>query len=258
MKKKCAVFTIVKNEDYFLPIWIKHYQRFFDNDDIYVLDHQSNDGSTDKLEVNLVNVINEVAFDHQWLVETVQNFQRKLLNEYECVLFAEADEIIYSTEMDFKELIDKFLLSDKNLLKCIGYEIIQDLENEKSISENESIIENRKYWFSTSVYNKPLLSKVSINWCWGFHNFSNYPPDDENMYDYGLSLCHLHRVDFEFMLRRHEERAKNWNLKNDGYAGWYHKVGDREGVLSYFNKVVEEGCEVVEIPEEHKIALKGL
>ena len=46
-KKKCAVFTIVKNENYFLPIWLKHYKRYFDNSDIYVLDHQSNDGSTD-------------------------------------------------------------------------------------------------------------------------------------------------------------------------------------------------------------------
>ena len=259
MKKKCAVFTIVKNEDYFIPIWIKHYQRFFDNSDIYVLDHQSNDGSTDKLEVNLVNVINEVAFDHQWLVDTVQNFQRKLLNEYECVLFAEADEIIYSNEMDFKDLVDKFLQSDKPFLKCVGYEIMQDLEKEKTITKDDSIIENRNYWFSDWRYNKPLLSKIAINWAWGFHNFSHYPPDNENMYDFGLTLCHLHRVDFEFMLKRHEDRAKNWNMKNDGESGWHHKVGDREGVLKYFKEEVANlGFLAVEIPEEHKIALKGL
>lgn len=41
MKKKCAVYTIVKNEDYFLPKWIKHFNKYFDKSDIYILDHQS-------------------------------------------------------------------------------------------------------------------------------------------------------------------------------------------------------------------------
>jgi hypothetical protein len=95
-KKKCAVFTMVKNENYFLPIWLKHYKRYFDNSDIYILDHQSNDGSTEELDVNVELVINELAFDHQWLVNTVQNFQVKLLEQYESVLFAEADELVYT------------------------------------------------------------------------------------------------------------------------------------------------------------------
>jgi hypothetical protein len=259
MKKKCAVFTIVKNEDYFLPIWIKHYQRFFDSDDIYVLDHQSTDGCTDNLEVNVINVTNELGFDHQWLVETAQDFQRKLLNDYECVIFCDSDELIYSSEMDLKELIDKFLLSDKNTLTCVGYEIIQNLETEKSLSKNESILENRNYWFAHWPYNKPLLSKVPTNWAWGFHNFSHYPPGNEDMYGFGLTLCHLHRVDFEFMLKRHNERANKWNLKNDGDASWHYKVGDRDGVLQFFHKaIIEDGFKVVEIPEEHRIALKGL
>ena len=59
MKKKSAVFTIVKNENYFLPIWIKHYKKYFNESDMYVLDHQSNDASTNNLSVNVVPVINE-------------------------------------------------------------------------------------------------------------------------------------------------------------------------------------------------------
>ena len=49
--KDCAVFTIVKNEKLFLPIWIKHYKKFFDNYDIYILDHESNDDSTKNLGI---------------------------------------------------------------------------------------------------------------------------------------------------------------------------------------------------------------
>lgn len=255
MKKKCAVFTIVKNENYFLPIWIEHYKRFFETSDIYVLDHQTNDGSTNNLDVNVINVINELAFDHQWLVNIVQSFQRNLLNEYECVLFAESDEIIYSIEGELNEIIDKFIDSEFDYIKCKGYEIIQDLEKEKSLSNKESIINNRNYWFYNWMYSKPLLSKVPLNWVWGFHNLENYPQDPVGLF--GLTLCHLHRVDFELMLERHEERATKWKLKNDGeLAGYQHRIGDRKGVLEYFNKVIVEGCVIEEIPKEHKNKLK--
>ena len=85
------MFTIVKNESYFLPIWIKYYSFFFDKNDIYILDHDSDDNSTTELDVNVVNIHNTLAFDHQWLVDTVQDFQQKLLEKYKCVLFSESD-----------------------------------------------------------------------------------------------------------------------------------------------------------------------
>ena len=110
MRKKCAVFTIVKNENYFLPIWLKHFTKYFDSSDIYILDHQSDDGSTHNLNVNVVKIINEYTFDHQWLVDQVQDMQTKLLNNYECVLFCEVDEIIYTINKDLNLLINEFLI----------------------------------------------------------------------------------------------------------------------------------------------------
>jgi hypothetical protein len=44
-KKKCAVFTIVQNENIFLPIWLKYYSKYFDPKDIYILNHDSNEES---------------------------------------------------------------------------------------------------------------------------------------------------------------------------------------------------------------------
>ena len=254
MKKKCAVFTIVKNENYFLPIWIKHYKKYFNNSDIYVLDHQSNDDSTNNLDVNVVQVINELAFDHQWLVNTVESFQSKLLQEYTCVIFAESDELIYSIDKDLNDSIDDFISSDLNYVYCRGYEIIQDLENEKSISPDDSIIENRNNWFENWLYHKPLLSKIPLNWAWGFHNLSHYPTNN-TIGSYGITLCHLHRVDFEFMLKRHEERAKKWNLKDDGAAGFHHRISDKDELLKFFNDIPSQ---IVKIPQEHKNKLTGI
>lgn len=255
VKRKFAVFTIVKNESYFLPKWIKHYKRFLENENIYILDHQSNDGSTDGLDVNVIRVINEMAFDHQWLVDTVQNFQKRLLDEYECVIFAESDEMIYSSEMDLDKMVDEFLKSDRLSLRCKGFEIIQDLEKETPLDSEESIMSKRSFWFPFPMYNKTLVSRVPLKWQWGFHTCMT---EDEESYAYGLTLCHLHRADFELMLKRHEERAKKWNLKDDGpYAGSQHRIGDREGVLEYFNSIKKDH-HIESIPEIHKKALAYL
>ena len=251
-KLRCAVFTIVKNENYFLPIWLKYYKQFFSDSDIYVLDHQSNDGSTDNLTVNVVPIINEVAFDHAWLTETVENQQAKLLEKYECVIFAESDELIYSPDMSLDILIDKFLMDrSKTHVTCEGYEMIQDMVNEKPLNPGDEIFKNRNYWFRYQEYDKTLISKIPLKWIWGFHLTKNVTRE----LGYNLHLIHLHRCDFELMLKRHEERATKWNITKDDGGGSQHRIGDRAGVLKYFRSIPNN---MTLIPIKHKQALNGI
>jgi hypothetical protein len=252
-KKKCAVFTIVKNENYFLPIWLKHYKKYFTNDDIYVLDHQSTDGSTEGLDVNVELITNELAFDHQWLVDTVQNFQSKLLEQYESVLFAESDELVYTLGKPLNEVIDEFLLDEQSIVQtCTAKEVMENIGVEKELEPGDEIFKHRNQWFDNTIYHKTLLSKVPLKWVWGFHFTKNASVDKKHK----LCLVHLHRCDFNFMLKRHEERATKWNLKDDGKGvGFQHRIGDREGVLKYFNNI-ESKIEI--IPQEHKDALNGI
>lgn len=268
MKKKCAVFTIVKNENYFLPKWIKHFSKYFDKSDIYVLDHQSDDGSTSNLDVNVIEVFNELAFDHQWLLSVVESFQYKLLDEYECVLFCEIDELLYSTDKPLNELIDDFLKDSKSeYITAHGYEIKQE-ESEPSISFDDEIIKNRNYWFSSWNYSKTLLSKIKLNWVWGFHYAriikEKYMWDENNIMernfinhttgnDYNLYLIHLHRCDFNLMFERHEIRSK-WKQKFDG-GGNHNRTSDIQKLKDYFNDISNK---VELIPEEHKLHLYGI
>ena len=69
-------------------------------------------------------------------------------------------------------------------------------------------------------------------------------------------MTHLHKVDFEMMLKRHEERAKKWNLKNDGPGvGYQHRIGDLKGVIEFFKDIPSIPTL---IPEKHKIILEGI
>jgi hypothetical protein len=266
MKKKCAVYTIVKNEDYFLPKWIKHFSKYFDKSDIYILDHQSDDDSTSNLDVNVTKVINDLAFDHQWLLNTVENYQSVLLEKYECVLFAEVDELLYCTNKPLNEMIDDFLQDDIKYLTAHGYEIKQH-NGETPISVNDEMMINRNYWFESWMYGKTLLSKVKLNWVWGFHYArvikEKYMWDENNILeriyknkeglDYGLNLIHLHRCDFELMYQRHEVRSI-WKQKFDG-GGNHNRTSDRRVLEQYFNDIQGE---VVKIPEDHKKQLYGI
>jgi len=216
--KKSAVFTIVKNEWYFLQKWVEHYKKYFPDEDIYILDHQTTDGSTDNLDVNVIKVINDATFDANWLRDTVQNFQTKLLEDYECVLFAEVDEIVYSIERPLNEFIDEFIKSNDSYVTCFSHEIMENFaENEEPVNlKNEKIIDKRNWWCKQviykNLYDKTLLSKIPLIYDIGFHDVFN----GERNYVDDFFMVHLHRFDVNYMLKRGIEKSKWTRLPGAG------------------------------------------
>lgn len=248
MKKRCAVFTTVKNENIFLPIWLRHYQQYFSNEDIYVLDHHSTDGSTKDLPVNVRLVSNDYVNDHQWLAVIAQDFQKELLKEYKCVVFAESDEIIYSVEKPLNQTLDEFIDDDYLYVTCNGHSVIQDIENETALASGDSIFEKRNFWYKDYAEDKTLITKIPLEWNWGFHSLkgrTNNPHSD-------LYIAHLHRFDFETMVKRHQERT-SFRQKNDG--GGSHWKTERDEIFEVFRSIVNEP---ILIPKEHKDSLQNL
>ena len=92
-RRRRAVVTIVHDEAVFLPLWLGYYSRYFAADDIYVLDNDSSDGSTDRDGFVRVPTPHP-SVDHTWMAETLAAFQEELLDRYDVVLVADADEII--------------------------------------------------------------------------------------------------------------------------------------------------------------------
>lgn len=248
MKKRCAVFTTVKNESIFLPIWLKHYQQFFENEDIYVLDHQSTDGSTINLPVNVKTVTNEFVNDHDWLVKLAQDFQRELLTRYQCVIFAESDEILYPLGKPFSQAIDEFIQSDDLYLTCQGYSLVQDIQNEIALQKGDVISEKRNYWYKDPAEDKTLISKIPLEWKWGFHSLRYRG----NNYNVDWYIAHLHRFDFQTMVARHQERT-NFKQKQDG--GGTHWKSDEKDIFDVFQQTASQP---ILIPDNHKKALAHL
>lgn len=186
MKKRCAVFTVVKNEKYHLPIWLNYYKRNFPNEDIYVIDHQSDDGSTDNLDVNVVRVINDAVFDHAWLTKTVEEFQQHLLQFYQYVLFTDADELVVPNPAKYTSLAEYIDRNQRTIVKCLGYEIF-----------------NGTHWYANTVYNKPLLANCPLTWQYGYHDCAQGGIIDADLY-----LLHLKKLNYQVAWEKNVKWSK--------------------------------------------------
>jgi hypothetical protein len=258
---KSCIFTISRNEAFFLPLWVNYYKQFFASSDIIVLDHESNDGSTQNLDVTIETVTNNVVFDHNWLLDTVKKKQVELFEHYDVVVFAEVDEILYGLTAPLNEIIKTFYESDHQYITAHSNEIKQNLSDKTLLVEEHikpgNLISQRKYWFHCVHYDKSLISKKPLNWVKGFHRVEG---EAEYNFQYGLHLVHLHRLDYEINCARNASRVKEKSVETGGDGG-QNKITCRDQILTWFNdhpvKLPDQGPLEL-IPQEHRSALNSL
>ena len=271
MKKKAAVFTIVKDEARRLPIFLRYYSKYFAPEDIYVLDHNSVDGCCEGIDARVVPVDHEYSFNHEWLRTTVQGMQRELLDDYECVLFAEVDETVYSLE-GLNVTIEKFLMSSDQHMTCLGNELVQHSQ-EQEYDDRSPIMMQRSHWLFNSAYSKTLLSKVPLWWCLGFHRAIDVagvqPPTIEETTSKSFSaeresqgmsgtlyMMHLHWFDEKTILEVVKSREKT---KVSKVWGPMQGCGAHNIQVDYhLEKFKEMQPSLTKIPDAHREALSFL
>jgi hypothetical protein len=231
-----AAFTIVKNEPVMLPVWLDYYSRYFDPDDLYVLDHDSSDGSTSGLEgrCRVVPIHRGVAFDHRWLHSTVESFQAFLLSSYETVLFAEADELVVADPRRYDGLdvyIDRL---DRPAARCSGFNVVQK-PDEPPLRFDAPLLAQRRHWHASNMYSKRLLARMPLRWSDGFH-YEYSAPDDPP--DPALLLVHLHRIDYDACLARHRASSTHKWSEDDFLRGLgvQHRITDPDEFARWFHE----------------------
>jgi glycosyl transferase family 2 len=252
-----AVFTIARDESTFLPIWLEYYGRHYDPADIYVLDNDSSDASTDGLEgrCHVVPVHRAASAGEGsasillWLKGTVEDFQRFLLRSYTTVLFAEIDEFVVPDPARHPSLGAYIANLEGPAACCSGYNVVHYPE-EPAIDFGRPLLRQRRYWHpSPHWYSKRLLSRIPLSWSIGFHDEYNAPdakPDPD------LCLVHLHRVDYEYCLERHRRSAGHqWSANDLQFnLSWHQRIAEPEEFREWFFHGEDlEGPGREEIPE---------
>jgi hypothetical protein len=209
-----ALITMVHNEPVFLPIWLGYYSRFFEPQDIYVFDNDSDEESIEpgafvRLPVRRGRV------DHAWMVRTIQDLQHELLNRYDMVLVTDVDEIV-APDPRFGTLgkyLDRF---DEEWVNCLGYELLHVRDEEPPLRLDRPILAQRGHWYFNDAYDKAALATAPMDWRTGFHgrvdNSYNLDPD--------LRMIHLHRMDYDLCLERHRIRSRRRWARRDARRGW--------------------------------------
>jgi hypothetical protein len=251
-KRKCAIFVMVKNENVFLPIWLKYYSRYIDGKDIYVFDHRSVDGSVERClkdyTFNVIRLNYPLSFDHLWFKFVANTVQKKLLSHYEYVIFTDIDEIIVPDIMKYRGLDDYIQKLDKDHVRCIGYDLIHlPHKEENTYCASEPVLSQRRFWYHTHWYNKTLISRQPLNWEIGFHEVRNL----DSAADQDLMLIHLHKLDFDLCWATSFERARlKWPQEDIlTNRGWQNRITDIDKFRDYY-----EGWpgnfKIEEIPED--------
>ena len=205
--------TIVHNEAVFLPLWLRYYSRFFGADDIYVLDNESTDGSTDRDGFVRIPVAHD-RVDHTWMARTLEGLQEELLGRYEVVLVTDVDEIVAPVPEwgPLDRYLDHF---EEEWVNCLGYEILHQ-PSEPALDLARPVMDQRRFWFANDGYNKAALVTEPMRWRPGLHGRE----DNHARIDPDLRLIHLHRVDHDICLARHRTRSmRAWN-ELDAEESW--------------------------------------
>lgn len=246
-----AVFTIVRNEKYFLPIWLNHYRNILGWNDIYIIDNGTTDGSTDYLPCNIIKKESKTAFNAKWMLSTVKDIQDKLLDWYDYVIFSEVDELIYHR---YNRLIDHIIKQNKEVYQCQGYEIKQEnrenkklgYEIEPDIDLQKPLLRQRKQWHRNTRACKALIARVPVRWEIGFHLCKNEVYDDPEIY-----MVHLHKLDFKLALKRNLERM---NIKMDKESqnnrkGWQNFLETEDQLMKFWHTGHSGMGKLEDIPE---------
>lgn len=228
-KRRLAYITHVRNERTLLPHWYAHALKFVDPCDVYIMDHESSDSSIEQLKLNkenLIKITTREAFTNQWLTDQASDLQNKLLMSYDWVVFAEVDEFIFPDVTKcpggFDELLFDLENKETKTIRCLGYDILHDIEKEQPIDlSSKPWLMQRSYariWRpelngGRMAFSKPVLSCEPLRWKAGGHDVLGFP---DFKLDERLVLVHCHFLDIDLCEQRRKERRGTDKRKMPG------------------------------------------
>lgn len=196
------------NEKKLLPLWLTHYKKqgIFD-EDIHILDNNSDEGQLDAaLAVNITRFETEYSFQHDAMVKKANEVKNQLLKEYNFVLYVDADEFVFHKRVSLPELVKD---SKAEVIRARGFEIIQQ-QGEPALDWGMPLLRQRSSWKPDSVFSKPcLISSPEYNWTLGFHSVQKQGKPVNPAFDNELLLLHLHKIDLQWCIERHQEKASS-------------------------------------------------
>ena len=215
-----AAITIVYNEKHKLPRWLSYYRRQLGQKNCFVIDHGSDDGSTNDIDQCQIIKLPRTPYDNQVRIEAISSLAHFLLKFFDYVIYTDCDEIVVADPQHYKGLGDYCNKLAPPYIYSIGIDVVQRLGEEGPLDPRRPVLEQRQYAHFSSAMCKPNLTRLPIRWARGFHSHQREP------FFGSLFNFHLRYVDLdEGVARLGTTRSLHWAKDNEGA---HHKVSNAE------------------------------
>jgi hypothetical protein len=206
---RIAALTIAYNEFVVLPLWARYYAKQFGAENLFIIDQGSDDLYNLLLPpgVNIIRVPRDM-FDNWLIVRLVEFMQRFLLESYDAVLYTDSDEFVCASPDALQgRSLKQFLLQlPESVGVTKGYDLHHDLETEPAYDLSRPVLEQRRLIKYQPMMDKPVISRVPLNWIPGFHRAR-----EGGVRIPGLYMLHLRWFDLDQALNKGARyRASKW------------------------------------------------
>ena len=192
---RLAALTMAYNEPVWAGVWARFYSRQVGAANCFLLDHGSDDGSTDGLGIH-VEPLARSALDENARAATVSAVVAELLRAYDAVVHSDVDELVLADPTRYRDLL-AFADAVPDLVVTAAGLDVQHLPGEEPPLDVQRPIGEQRQWvrFSGAMC-KPAFVRRPVRWMPGFHRC------DAEMVPGGLYLLHLRYADLRLGLER--------------------------------------------------------
>jgi hypothetical protein len=149
---------------------VDHYSRQLGADNLVVIDDNSTDGSTDGLPCSVIRIppITKQAFEAARM-GMLSGLAASLLNAYDAVLFADADEFVIADPAKHESL--RHFVATRPHKKALGVVALNvvHLGSEPDLDPDQPILGQRRFAKFLPLMCKPSLKWVPAEWRWASH-----------------------------------------------------------------------------------------
>jgi hypothetical protein len=222
---KIAAITMVWNEALFLPLWLEYYGRQLGRDNLFVIDNDSDDGTTSNLYPSSRIRYERTQFDDVERAKFVSNFANFIRRNYDAVIVADCDEFLVPDPSIYTSLGDYVARTPGDALASIGLNVHHVLGLEAALDSRKPIFSQRRHVQFVSPMCKPLITRTEVNYGPGFHNCS-LTPSFGKLYNF-----HLRWADYDYAFKRLSmTRQMAWK----DLSGWHYQRQSDEETAAHF------------------------
>jgi hypothetical protein len=202
-KKKVAVITMARNDDFFLTRWINYYGRELGEENCFIyLDGEDQPVPKNAGKVNVFHqkrVVQHVVSFEKTRLGFLSEVAKSLLDRYDLIIGVDADEFLVVDPKCGKTLVE--YLSEIDIdpsVSGLGIDVGQVLGKESQLNMDLPFLSQREYALVSSRYTKPSVISKPVNWGSGFHRIKGH----NFKIDPNLFLFHFGSVDYKMIQDR--------------------------------------------------------